>query len=333
MLILTLAGMVYLIGQTLFLFVVALLFAYFLWPLVNFLDRRLPGRSKLPSLAIVYLALIGALVVIGVEIGSRIAVQANALAARFPDFLSKLEQPVTDSGIGKKIVGEIQQQLAAHSRELILPITNAVMSVVSHAEILLFIVLVPILSFFILKDGRNLVTSMLESMTEGPSREMFREIANDLHLLFAQYMRALVLLGLATSVAYASFFSIIGLPYGLLLGAIAFFFEFVPMVGPLTSAAIVLLVAGLSGFGHIIWIILFLAGFRLFQDYVLSPLLMSSGTALHPLAVIFGVLAGSQIAGIAGAFLSVPILATLRIIYRQLRKQQTCFYDRDPSQF
>jgi predicted PurR-regulated permease PerM len=333
LLILTLAGMVYLIGQTLFLFVVALLFAYFLWPLVNFLDRRLPGRSKLPSLAIVYLALIGALVVIGVEIGSRIAVQANALAARFPDFLSKLEQPVTDSGIGKKIVGEIQQQLAAHSRELILPITNAVMSVVSHAEILLFIVLVPILSFFILKDGRNLVTSMLESMTEGPSREMFREIANDLHLLFAQYMRALVLLGLATSVAYASFFSIIGLPYGLLLGAIAFFFEFVPMVGPLTSAAIVLLVAGLSGFGHIIWIILFLAGFRLFQDYVLSPLLMSSGTALHPLAVIFGVLAGSQIAGIAGAFLSVPILATLRIIYRQLRKQQTCFYDRDPSQF
>jgi len=333
LLILTLAGMVYLIGQTLFLFVVALLFAYFLWPLVNFLDRRLPGRSKLPSLAIVYLALIGALVVIGVEIGSRIAVQANALAARFPDFLSKLEQPVTDSGIGKKIVGEIQQQLAAHSRELILPITNAVMSVVSHAEILLFIVLVPILSFFILKDGRNLVTSMLESMTEGPSREMFREIANDLHLLFAQYMRALVLLGLATSVAYASFFSIIGIPYGLLLGAIAFFFEFVPMVGPLTSAAIVLLVAGLSGFGHIIWIILFLAGFRLFQDYVLSPLLMSSGTALHPLAVIFGVLAGSQIAGIAGAFLSVPILATLRIIYRQLRKQQTCFYDRDPSQF
>ena len=333
LLILTLAGMVYLIGQTLFLFVVALLFAYFLWPLVNFLDRRLPGRSKLPSLAIVYLALIGALVVIGVEIGSRIAVQANALAARFPDFLSKLEQPVTDSGIGKKIVGEIQQQLATHSRELILPITNAVMSVVSHAEILLFILLVPILSFFILKDGRNLVASLLESMTEGPSREMFREIANDLHLLFAQYMRALVLLGLATSVAYASFFSIIGLPYGLLLGAIAFFFEFVPMVGPLTSAAIVLLVAGLSGFGHIIWIILFLAGFRLFQDYVLSPLLMSSGTALHPLAVIFGVLAGSQIAGIAGAFLSVPILATLRIIYRQLRKQQTCFYDRNPSQF
>lgn len=258
LLILILAGIVYLIGQTLFIFIVALLFAYLLWPLVNFLDHRLPGRSKLPSLTIVYLALIGILVVVGVEVGSRIAVQANALAARIPELISKLEQPVTGPGIGRKIAGEIQQQLATHSRELILPITNAAMSVVSHAEVLVFIVLVPILSFFFLKDGRNLITSTLNSINEGPSREMFREISNDLHLLFAQYMRALVLLGLAASVAYAAFFSIIGLPYGLLLGAIAFFFEFVPLVGPLTSAVIILLVAGLSGFGHILWIVIFL---------------------------------------------------------------------------
>jgi len=333
LLILLLAGVVYLIGQTLFIFVVALLFAYLLWPLVHFLDRRLPGRSKLPSLAIVYLALIGIFAVAGVEIGSRIVVQANALGARVPDLISKLEQPITipKQGIGK-VVTEIQQQLATHSRDLILPISNAVMSVVSHAEILVFIVLVPILSFFFLKDGRSLITSMLESVSEGPSREMVRDIANDLHLLFAQYMRALVLLGLAASVAYAAFFSIIGLPYGLLLGAIAFFFEFVPLVGPLTSAVIILLVAGLSGFDHLLWIVIFLAGFRLFQDYVLSPMLMSAGTELHPLAVIFGVLAGSQIAGIAGAFLSVPVLATLRIIYRQLQKKQTAFYEAGSGQ-
>lgn len=202
-----------------------------------------------------------------------------------------------------------------------MPISNAVVSILSHAEILLFIVLVPILSFFFLKDGRTLLSSLLGTVNEG-SRDMFKDIANDLHLLLAQYMRALVLLGLAASAAYAIFFSIIGLPYGLLLGAIAFFFEFVPLVGPLTSAVIILLVAGLSGFGHLLWIALFLAAFRLFQDYVLSPLLMSSGMELHPLMVIFGVLAGAQIAGIPGAFLSVPVLATLRIIYRQSQKNK-----------
>jgi AI-2E family transporter len=75
--------------------------------------------------------------------------------------------------------------------------------------------------------------------------------------------------------------------------------------------AVGLMVAGLSGFHHLLWILLFLAVFRVFQDYVLAPRLLSAGTELHPLALIFGVLAGAQIAGITGSFLPVPLLATL----------------------
>jgi predicted PurR-regulated permease PerM len=315
--------LIYLIAQTLFIFVVSLLFAYLLWPLVSFLDQRLPGRSKLPSLAIVYLALLGVLVFAGVEVGSRIAVQANALAARIPELLSKLEGLAAAGAkqtLWTKLLTGVQQQLAEHAQDLIRPVSTAILNIISHAEILLFVVLVPILSFFFLKDGRILLSSLLDTVAEGSVRDKFKEIADDLHLLLAQYMRALVLLGLAAAVVYASFFSVIGLPYGLLMGAIAFPCEFIPLVGPLTSAVIILLVAGLSGFGHLLWIVLFLAAFRVFQDYVLSPHLLSSGTELHPLLVIFGVLAGGQVAGIAGAFLSVPVLATLRILYRQLYK-------------
>jgi len=65
-------------------------------------------------------------------------------------------------------------------------------------------------------------------------------------------------------------------------------------------------------------IILFLAAFRVFQDYFVSPRLLSTGMNLHPLLVIFGVLAGASIAGVAGSFLSVPVLAALRILVRQL---------------
>ena len=323
-LVLLLVSLVYLVGKTLFIFVVALLFAYLLWPLVHFLDQRLPGRSKIPSLAIVYLMLLGIIVVIGIEVGSRVALQANALAGRFPELLTKLEQPLAPEpphSIGMRIAAEIQHQLTEHSRDLIVPISHAFMGLLTHAEILLFIVLVPILSFFFLKDGKALLASLLNAVADESKREMFNDIAHDVHVLLAQYMRSLVLLGLAASFAYASFFSLIGLPYGLLLGAIAFFFEFVPLVGPLTSAVIILLVAGLSGFGHIVWILLFLAAFRLFQDYILSPHLLSSGMKVHPLWIIFGVLAGGQIAGIAGSFLSVPIMATLRILYRQMQKR------------
>jgi predicted PurR-regulated permease PerM len=322
-LVLLFVSLVYLIGETLFVFVVALLLAYLIWPLVDFLDQRLPVRSKLPSLAIVYLVLLGIMVVIGIELGARIVGQANALAERIPELLSKLERPIVSlpsQGVAMKIIAEIQQQIVANSRDLVLLVSNAFLKVVPHVKILLFVILVPILSFFFLKDGRALLSSLLDIVGDESSREMFKDIANDVHILLAQYMRSLVLLGLATSTAYASFFSLIGLPYGLLLGAIAFFFEFIPLVGPLTSTVIILLVAGLSGFGHILWILVFLGAYRLFLDYVLSPYLLSSGTKVHPLLIIFGVLAGGQIAGIAGSFLSVPVMATLRIVYRQMQK-------------
>ena len=93
------------------------------------------------------------------------------------------------------------------------------------------------------------------------------------------------------------------------------------MVGPLTAAIVILAVAGLGGFHHLLWIVAFLAAFRIFQDYVLSPHLLSEGMELHALLVIFGVLAGGSIAGISGSFLSVPVLATLRVIFRHLQKR------------
>jgi predicted PurR-regulated permease PerM len=60
----------------------------------------------------------------------------------------------------------------------------------------------------------------------------------------------------------------------------------------------------------------------LFQDYVLSPQLLSSGIEIHPLLVLFGVLAGEQVAGIPGMFFSVPVIAALRIVIVRLRRQQ-----------
>jgi predicted PurR-regulated permease PerM len=325
--ILLLLGVVYLIRETLLIFVVALLFAYLLWPVVDNLDRRLPGRSRVAALAIVYSSLVGLLIVIGIVIGSRVAQEANALATRIPELLSKLEQPAQPIAsppvqtVKAKIISTVRKTLVDHSRDLLSLLPQAALGILARAGTLIFILLVPILSFFFLKDSRAIRSSLLGMFPEGSRRDMVEEIVADLHLLLAQYMRALVMLALSAFVAYASFLALLGVPYAVLLAAITFPLEFIPMVGPLAAAAIILLVAGLSGFHHLLWILVFLGAFRLFQDYVLSPYLMSAGMELHPLLVIFGVLAGGYIAGIAGSFLSVPVLATLRIVYRQAQQR------------
>jgi predicted PurR-regulated permease PerM len=110
-------------------------------------------------------------------------------------------------------------------------------------------------------------------------------------------------------------------PYGALLAGLAAALEFIPVLGPLTAAVTIVLVAALSGHASLIlWVLLFLGGYRLFQDYVLQPYLMSSGVALHPLWIIFGALAGEQIAGVPGMFLSIPALATLRVVVVRIQK-------------
>jgi len=158
-----------LIRETLFVFALALLFAYLLWPLVHFLDRRLPGRSKVPALTIVYLSLVGLLIIIGIAIGSRVMLQANALAMRIPELLSRLEPPVQQVALPslpafkETVISTLQKQLVYHSQDLLSFLSNAVLNVLSNAGRLIYIVLVPILRIVYRQLKKKLLYSVSNS--------------------------------------------------------------------------------------------------------------------------------------------------------------------------
>jgi predicted PurR-regulated permease PerM len=98
---------------------------------------------------------------------------------------------------------------------------------------------------------------------------------------------------------------------------IAGLLEFVPLVGPLTVAILALVLALLhSGFGMAFVVLLFLGVLRIVEDYVIYPRIIGTGIHLHPLAVILAILAGAEIAGIAGIFLAIPVIAVLTVSYK-----------------
>jgi predicted PurR-regulated permease PerM len=319
---------VYTIRQTLFVFVVSLFFAYLLLPIVDFIDRVLPmQQSRAPALAIVYLILVAVIVIAGIEVGSRVADQANLLAQRITDFLKpepiqSLPLPQPMRSIGDTLLSAARQAIQENYQEILQTLPQAFLRAANAATNLILLIIVPILSFFFLKDGRAMQRYIVAQVDDDVARGALRAFAVDLNVLLAQYIRALVLLGLSAAFAYGTFFTMMGVPYAMLLAALAFPLEFIPMLGPIVSAAIVLLVAALSGYHHLLVIVVFLAVFRIFQDYALSPHLMSAGMELHPLLVVFGVFAGEQIAGIPGAFLSVPVMAILRLLYRRLERRR-----------
>jgi predicted PurR-regulated permease PerM len=95
--------------------------------------------------------------------------------------------------------------------------------------------------------------------------------------------------------------------------------EFIPVVGPLVAGVVILGVALLLSYQHWVLLLAFLIAWRLVQDYVVSPRIMGTTMELHPLAAIFGVLAGGEIAGVLGVYLSIPVMASLRIVWRRWR--------------
>ncbi|MBA0084661.1 MAG: AI-2E family transporter, partial [Acidobacteria bacterium Pan2503] len=219
----------------------------------------------------------------------------------------------------EQILGKLRVGITERSNELIAALPQVGLRAITVASNVIYVVIIPILGFFFLKDGRLIRQHVLDLVSDEPRRVLLDDVLADVNLLLASYMRALVLLALSTFTAYGIFFSILGVPYAVLLAALAGMLEFIPMVGTLAASLTIVIVAALEG-AHVIAVLIFLLAYRLFQDYVLSPQLMRQGVELHPLLVLFGVFAGSEVAGIAGTFLSVPVLALVRIIYLRIRK-------------
>jgi predicted PurR-regulated permease PerM len=166
--------------------------------------------------------------------------------------------------------------------------------------------------------GENLV-----ALGRAPGeRTTLRGIVGDVNVMLGSYIRAQLILASLTLVVYSAVLSILHLRYALILGPLAAMFEFVPVVGPAAAALTVFVIAVLTSYPHLIWLVIFLGIWRLVQDYVNAPRIMGKSLEISPLVQILAVLSGGEIAGVVGALISVPTVATLRILWRRLTSEK-----------
>ena len=316
---------VYLARQTLFLLVLATFLAYLVNPCVHFVQQYAPRLSRSVVVAMVFLAVLVVVGIVSTLIGERISEQVTALSERLPILLKdphateRIPLPHWMEPLRAKIVDAVSSQFAG-GKDQALPLAQRIgVGIVQFAGNLVYVVIVPILSFLLVKDSGRLHAAAIDLMAAGPRRLIWEAVLKDLNTAFARYIRALLLLSIAVFCVYGLVFSLLGVPYALAIAGIAAPLEFIPFVGPLAAAAIALFVAGFSGYPHLLWIAGFILFYRVFQDYVLNPFLMSKGVELHPVLVIVGLLAGEAIEGVAGMFLAIPLLAATKIIIERIR--------------
>jgi predicted PurR-regulated permease PerM len=180
-----------------------------------------------------------------------------------------------------------------------------------------WLVLIPILAFFLLKDAESFRRSALLMLPRGRWRWRGDEFFQDINSTLAAYIRAQLTACLFIGIICSLGFTVLELPGGLVMGVLAGVFEFVPLVGPVTIALLAALLAMFhAGPFNAFLVLLFLGVLRIVQDYVIYPRLIGQGIHLHPLAVIFAILAGEKLAGVAGIFLAIPVVAIITVSYR-----------------
>lgn len=316
-----------------FLLVLSIFFAYLIYPLVNLIRAPFKSRSIerfMPrSLAIViaYLLVFSVAGAIIASLAPSVSQQAREFGTSLPAYGASIQRNFNDLNrrfdrlrIPDEVQTKINEQAIAIGERITTGVGNFVLSFVTFLP---WLIIIPILAFFFLKDVNSFRITVLRLFPAGPWRIRADSVLSDANSTLAAYVRAqlisCVLIGIICTVA----FYFIGLKYALLLGILAGIFEFVPLLGPLTIGVIATTTVALGDQpNRAIYVAIFLIVLRVIHDYFTYPRIVRGGIHLHPVLIILSVLAGEQIAGIPGVFLAIPVVALITVAYKHFLDHQ-----------
>jgi predicted PurR-regulated permease PerM len=323
----------YRLQGVLLLIVLSIFFAYLVAPLVELVRRpfNVRGRERtIPraiAIGIVYLLIFSSLTVALWLLLPRLSRQIKAFSEASTQFQTTAEGRVKlisdfcrrneiPENACDAINGALMRGVGAAKNYIATDLPNLIVAVLSYIP---WLILIPILSFFLLNDADDFRRSALQMLPSGRWRWRGDEFFQDVNSTLAAYIRAQLTACLLIGTICTLGFIALGVPFPLVMGVIAGLLEFIPLVGPVVVATMAVLITSFSPDTSTysgVWVLLFLGVLRITHDYAIYPRLISQGVHLHPLAVILAILAGAELAGIAGIFLSIPVIAIATVSYR-----------------
>ena len=312
--------------------IIALLIAALVAPVVQWLQRR--GLSRQLSSLLVVLVGITFLALLGTFVGSQVSKGAGDLSGQVSDGLDQIRNwlrtgplDLTDRQFNS-LLEDAQKQLAEQGRELPAQLTE-VGATVGHVFAGVFIVLFA--TYFFLADG-SLIWGWLVRIFPRAGRVRADSSGKVAWKSLTQFVRATVLVAGADALGVMVGALVLGVPFVSAIGVLVFIGAFVPLVGAFVSGSVAVLVAlvaqgpftALLMFGVIVLV-------QQLEAHILQPFLMGRFVAVHPLAVIIAIALGIIVAGIAGALIAVPLVASLNAVVQHLASNTEVGEDPDEA--
>jgi len=316
------AAILYLARVTFLILLASILFAHLLEPAVRAVQTHSrPGRGNRKS-AIAQVYLVGTLLfgALGYEFGSRVAAQLKTFNSALPEILHGLVSgevsPRLQVEHGLSAVQQVQLHdwLARHQELIAETFKRGAASAAHVAANAAWLLLIPVFGIFILLDGRQMGSAIIKAVERRGQPTRFGQTLRHVNATLANYVRAQLILASLSFAFYTTALLVLRFPYALPLGIVGGVLEFLPAAGWVVSAAFILIIGALVH-AHWIWMASLLVVWRVVQDYVNSPHIMGHNLQLPPFVVLVALMIGGQVGGIAGIFLSVPIVAVLRTVW------------------
>lgn len=314
-------------------FLTAALLAYLGDPLVDRLERL--KLSRTPAVVVVFLGLFALLALVVVLVIPLVERQISYLIGRIPAYIHWLnetampwlrerlgvEGPVLD-------VAALQEALRAHWQQaggLAAQIAGSVSA--SGGALLRWLtnlVLIPVVTFYLLRDWDRLIAG-LGTLVPRRFAETATTLARDSDEVLGAFLRGQLLVMLGLGIIYSAGLWLIGLELALLIGMLAGLVSFVPYLGFILGVLAAGVAVGVQSqeWLQLVWVLAVFGVGQLIEGTVLTPLFVGDRIGLHPVAVIFAVLAGGQLFGFVGVLLALPVAAVLAVVVRHTHARYT----------
>ncbi|MEM9318737.1 MAG: AI-2E family transporter [Pseudomonadota bacterium] len=310
------------LGDVVLPFIVGGALAYFLDPVADRLERL--GLSRLWATIIICLIAILTLVVALVVVIPLLVSQTVELVRqaptifdsvqtwlneRFPEAIGEGSSPLTDS------VASIGQTIQARGDELLSLALNSAQGVVN---VLVFVIVVPVVFFYMLKDWDRMVAA-IDRLLPRDHAPVIRDLARQIDETLASFVRGQGTVCLILGIFYAVALMLMGLNFGVLVGFVAGLLTFIPYLGALIGGALAVGLALFQFWGDWLWILAFYAVFQVGQfveGNILTPNLVGQSIGLHPVWLIFALSAFGAVFGLVGFLVAVPVAAMIGVLIR-----------------
>ena len=327
------AGFVlYLLGPVLMPFVAAALFAYLGDPVVDRLERWM---SRTFAVSLVFLVMIVIVVGIVLVLVPFIERQISNFLAQLPSWIAWFQNSATPwleqhLGISPDVLDTQQliSMLQDHWKEAG-GFATAVLARVSKSGLTLVgwalnIVMIPVVAFYLLRDW-DIMVDRIHTLIPRSIEPQVARLARESDVVLGAFLRGQLSVMVALGILYGVGLWMVGISVGPLIGMVAGLISFVPYLGAITGVimAIIAALVQYQDWAHVVLVLIVFAVGQTLEGYVLVPKLVGDKIGLHPVAVIFAVLAGGELFGFLGVLLALPVASVVMVLLRYAHARYT----------